>query len=195
MATKKTETEKEKKGNSPAEVPEAKVKKGGEGDQPKKGFIPGRMKLIALPLIVAIISWVVITKVISPKLLAQKKDLEKKKTELKEEPPKEKPKDDMVGQIYTIENIIVNPADSNGERFVKTSIALEMEQAKLAEELTKRDVQLRDILIGIFTSKTVEEITNPAKRESLRQEIKGKINSLLVGEKIKNVYFTDLVIQ
>ena len=180
---------------APPPAKATETKGGKEKEEPKKGFASGKLKLIALPLIVAIISWLVITRVISPKLLAQKKELEKKKTELKKEPPKEKPKGDIIGQIYAIENIIVNPAGSNGERFVKVSIGLEMGGAKLDQELKKRDVQLRDILIGIFTSKTIEEITNPAKRGDLREEIKGKINSLLVSGKIRNIYFTDLVIQ
>ncbi len=192
MAAKKKEPVKEGKESPPLQEPvEPK-------DQPKKGFMSGKLKKVAFPLIVVILSYVVVTKVISPKLLAEKKELEKKKKlELKgeEEKPKDKSPDKMIGQVYTISDIIVNPAGSNGERFVKTSIALEIEGAKLTEELTKRDVQLRDILIGIFTSKTIGELTNPARREDLRREVKEKINSLLVSGKIKNVYFTDLVIQ
>ncbi len=197
MAAKKEEPAKEETTAAPpAKAPEAKAKKEEGKAQSKGGFIPGKLKIVAFPLIVAILSYIVVTKVISPKLEGAKVELEKKKTvEMKEEQPGEKPKADMIGQIYTIADIIVNPAGSNGERFVKVSIGLEMGESKLGQELTKRDVQLRDILIGIFTSKTVEELTNPAKRENLREEIRGRINFLLVSGKIKNVYFTDLVIQ
>jgi len=197
MAAKKEEPAKEgMPAPPPAKAPEAKAKKEERKDEPEKGFMSGKLKMVALPLIVAIISYVVITKVVSPKLEGAKVELEKKKkVEMKEEQPGEKPKADMIGQIYAIADIIVNPAGSHGERFVKVSISLEMDEPKLGQELTKRDVQLRDILIGIFTSKTVEEVTNPAKRENLREEVRGKINSPLVSGKIKNVYFTDLVIQ
>jgi len=150
--------------------------------------------MIAFALVVALVSYIAVTRVVSPRLMEKKKELEKKKTEMKEQRP-QRPKADMIGEIYTIDNIIVNPAGSGGERFVKTSVALELGEAKLDQELSKRDVQLRDILIGIFSSKTIEELTNSAKREDLREEVKQRINSLLVGGKIKNVYFTDLVIQ
>jgi flagellar FliL protein len=196
MADKKKETEKEETIASPPAIStETKGKKEKEKEQTKRGFAFGKLKMIAFLLIVAITSWLVITKVISPKLLAQRKNLEKKRTELKEKPPKERPQGDIIGQIYPIENIIVNPAGSNGSRFVKVSIGLEMGKVKLDQELKKRDVQLRDILIDVFTSKTIEEVINPAEREDLREEIKGKINSLLVSGKIRNVYFADLVIQ
>jgi len=173
---------------------EEEAKKGEGKDQPKKGFLKGKQRMIAFALVVALVSYIAVTRVVSPRLMEKKKELEKKKTEMKEQRP-QRPKADMIGEIYTIDNIIVNPAGSGGERFVKTSVALELGEAKLDQELSKRDVQLRDILIGIFSSKTIEELTNSAKREDLREEVKQRINSLLVGGKIKNVYFTDLVIQ
>ena len=163
-------------------------------EETKKGFMGGKLKMVAFALVVALVSYIAVTRVVSPRLMEKKNELEKKKTEMKEQ-RSQKLKADMIGEIYTIDNIIVNPAGSGGERFVKTSVALELGEAKLDQELSKRDVQLRDILIGIFSSKTIEELTNSAKREDLREEVKQRINSLLVGGKIKNVYFTDLVIQ
>ncbi len=199
MAAKKKRAEKEEAAKaSPPKTVEEKTDKGEGKDQPKRGLPIGKLRKVAFPLIMVLVSYIVVTKVVSPKLMGEKKALEeqRKKAELKkEEAPQKKPKADMIGQIYAVSDIIVNPAGSSGERFVKVSIGLEMKDAKLGDELTKRDVQLRDIFIGIFTSKTVEELTNPDKRENLREEVKTKINSLLVSGEIKNVYFTDLVIQ
>ena len=54
---------------------------------------------------------------------------------------------------------------------------------------------VRDLLITILSSRTVEQLTNAADREMMREEIANRINKLLGPQKVLAVYFVDYVLQ
>lgn len=97
--------------------------------------------------------------------------------------------------VYVVKDLIVNPAGTNGLRFLLTTIGLEATSEETVKELEKRDVQVRDAIIQILTSKTLIDLDNPSSRDSLKIEIAGSINRDLVTGKITNVYFSKFIIQ
>ncbi len=99
-----------------------------------------------------------------------------------------------IGDVYLVEDVIVNPLDSRGRKFVNTSVAF-VYKGKVGAELEKRDVQLRDMLIQTLSSRTVEQLSRPAQRDTLREEILEKTNALLKSGKIFAVYFANFVMQ
>ncbi len=98
-------------------------------------------------------------------------------------------------QVLVIKDIIVNPAGTNGTRFLLTTVGLEIPTAELKVELEAKEVQTRDILNTILTSKGLDELTAPQFKEQLRKEILEKLNSTLTKGKIKNIYFSKFIIQ
>jgi flagellar FliL protein len=98
-------------------------------------------------------------------------------------------------QVMVIKDIIVNPAGTNGTRFLLTTVGLEIPSPELKLELEGKEVQTRDILNTILTSKGLEELTTPQFKELLRKEILEKLNSTLTKGKIKNIYFSKFIIQ
>ncbi|MEI7907191.1 MAG: flagellar basal body-associated FliL family protein [Bacteroidota bacterium] len=98
-------------------------------------------------------------------------------------------------QVMVIKDIIVNPAGTNGTRFLLTTVGLEIPSAELKAELETKEVQTRDILNTILTSKGLDELTAPQFKEQLRKEILEKLNSKLTKGKIKNIYFSKFIIQ
>ncbi len=98
-------------------------------------------------------------------------------------------------QVMVIKDIIVNPAGTNGTRFLLTTIGLEIPSPELKLELEAKEVQTRDILNTILTSKGLDELTAPQFKELLRKEILEKLNSTLTKGKIKNIYFSKFIIQ
>lgn len=98
-------------------------------------------------------------------------------------------------QVMVIKDIIVNPAGTNGTRFLLTTVGLEIPTAELKVELEAKEVQTRDILNTILTSKGLDELTAPQFKEQLRKEILEKLNSTLTKGKIKNIYFSKFIIQ
>lgn len=100
-----------------------------------------------------------------------------------------------IGPIYPLDQFIVNLVSNNADRYLKCKIDLEMDSPDLQKELDKKLPAIRDIIINILSSKTVEEIQTAKGKEKLKEEIKRKINEILTTGEIRHVYFTEFVIQ
>lgn len=108
---------------------------------------------------------------------------------------KNTPADAGFDHVYVVKDLIVNPAGTNGLRFLLTTIGLEVSSEQTVQELGKRDVQVHDAIIGILTSKTLPELDDFASRDSLKIQIKHEINGDLTTGKVMNVYFSKFIIQ
>ncbi|WP_169763865.1 flagellar basal body-associated protein FliL [Campylobacter mucosalis] len=100
-----------------------------------------------------------------------------------------------MGPIYPLDQFIVNLLSENGSRFLKTKIDLEQSAETLTPELDKKKALLRDIIIRTLSSKTYEEVSTAKGKDRLKDEIVSKINEVLSDGYIKNIYFTDFVVQ
>ena len=97
--------------------------------------------------------------------------------------------------FFRLEPMIVNPADSNGERYLKATIALEMYEAGIEQELEKRLPQIKNQINNVLSSKSIEQIKTNEDREKLRREILTRVNGMLVTGRLSNVYFEEFVYQ
>lgn len=99
------------------------------------------------------------------------------------------------GTVYVIEDLVVNPAGSGGMRYVCVSVGLESTDASVIGELTLRDAQIKDALITIFGSKSVDELVDVQSREVMRKEIQDRIEQVLPPAGLDAVYFVNFVLQ
>ena len=97
--------------------------------------------------------------------------------------------------IYVVKDIIVNPAGTNGTRFLLTTIGFEVSSPEARRELELKDVQLRDLLNTILTSKDMVTLSLVDQREALRQEIARKVGAMVQSGTLHNVYFSKFIIQ
>lgn len=103
---------------------------------------------------------------------------------------------EYVKELYSFEQaIIVNIAETNGQRYLKVNIQLELDKPETAEELEARKPQVLDLIISIMSAKTLDEVSNVVGRNRLKREIVDRINAELVTGKVVNIYFTEFVIQ
>jgi len=100
-----------------------------------------------------------------------------------------------IGPIYPLDGFIVNLLSNNSSRYLKCKIDLELDSPELQEEVDKKLPAIRDLIIRILSTKTVEEIQTSKGKEKLKEEIRRKINEILTTGEIRNVYFTEFVIQ
>lgn len=114
---------------------------------------------------------------------------EKKKT------PKRSTDHLVVGPMYPMAQFVVNLLSESGNRFLKVAIDLELSDAKLQPEIDHKKSLIRDIIIRTFSSKTFEEISTIKGKDKLKDEVLDKINENLSDGYIKNIYFTDFVVQ
>ena len=99
------------------------------------------------------------------------------------------------GHIYKMEPFLVNLADPGHPRYLKVTIHMESNKEKPEVEYEKRQPQLRDALLTILSSRHCKDLMTSEGKAALREEIKGKVNQLLVTLKAQNIFFTDFVIQ
>jgi flagellar FliL protein len=95
---------------------------------------------------------------------------------------------------FTIEEVTVNIADTRGNRFVRAGAYFEANPAVL-EELEANRARLIDTFEQVLSTKTLEQLTSPDIRGSLREELLGIINPTLKQGRVDNIYFTDLLVQ
>jgi len=100
-----------------------------------------------------------------------------------------------MGPLFPLKSFIVNLQEREGERYLKVTIELEMEDEKLNDELTKRTPQIQDTIIALLSSKSYEEISSLSGKQVLKAEIKARVNRVLSTGRIRRVYFTEFVVQ
>lgn len=96
---------------------------------------------------------------------------------------------------FPLETFVVNLNDPGGKRYLKTKIELEYTNERLADEFNARLPQLRDVILLLLSSKTLAEIQGIEGKIALRRELIMRINQLLNRGKVRNLYFTQFVIQ
>lgn len=102
---------------------------------------------------------------------------------------------ETMGPTKRLETFIVNLADKGGTRYLRVSMDLELEIEGAVEVVEKRLPKIRDAILMILPTKKYEDIGTVEGKVSLREEILTKINELMKPEKIKNIYFTEFVVQ
>lgn len=100
-----------------------------------------------------------------------------------------------VGLMFPLDTFTVNLLSESGRRYLKVEMNLELEGEELSPELDTKKPIFRDIIIRILSSKSLEEISTIKGKEKLKEQIVNDLNMRLKDGKVKNVYFTDFVVQ
>ncbi len=100
------------------------------------------------------------------------------------------PADNFIQESFT-----VNLADSRGAHFAKVDVAIEIEDDFVREEVTRLKPKIRDFINVVLSSKTYEQVDSSTGREFLKEEIRNKINGYLTRGQVKDVFFTQFIIQ
>ena len=101
----------------------------------------------------------------------------------------------QIGTLYPLETFTVNLKSDDGRRYLKAAISLELDGKELDKELEKKTAVLRDRIIRILSSKTIEEISSKKGKQQVSDQITETLNSMIVDGSIKSIYFTEFVIQ
>ena len=99
-----------------------------------------------------------------------------------------------IGEIFVIDDIVVNPTDTKGRRFIALSIGLESAAGVKIDKVKKRKPQISDTVIFLLAGKTLRDFIDVSNRENLRQEIHNAINEV-APDMVARVYITRFIIQ
>lgn len=97
--------------------------------------------------------------------------------------------------VHLVDNLVVNPAGSNGNRFLLANVAFETSDENLDDEIAAREFEIRDGLLRVLGLKTVAELTDYSQRESIVAELAAAIEKVLGEGTVIRIYLPQYVIQ
>ena len=118
----------------------------------------------------------------------------------KKEAKSEKKEKAEVGISLPLDEFMVN-LNGSGDHYLRAQIALGLRKGMTEEEGKEHSAPMRDAILSILSSKTLEQVAKLKDREALKEEIKTKVNEATVDEKEKDketvvkVYFTAFATQ
>lgn len=97
--------------------------------------------------------------------------------------------------IWSMGSLVVNLMDANGERYLKTTIQIEVSSQDCISEMDLLKPKITDSILGLLSSKSYREIAGFEGKQRLRDEIAMRLNSYLAKGQVRRVYFTEFLIQ
>lgn len=150
----------------------------GKGEKKKSSII----KFIILGVVIAVLA--------GGGYFAWAKFFQRKTENSSHAPPKKEEK-----TVFEMDTFLVNLADASGKRYLKVSMKLEVTGAQVVQELEGRSFELRDSILMLLSGKEFEDIASPSGKMGLKQEIMARFNKTLKSGQVKEVYFTDFIVQ
>lgn len=102
---------------------------------------------------------------------------------------------DAAGPVYRVENLVLNPAQSGGTRFLLAALALELSDDPSVEAMEARDAEVRDAVLRVLGGKTVVQLADIAARPALKEELQAAVDSIMGRRTVSAVYLPQFVIQ
>lgn len=99
------------------------------------------------------------------------------------------------GSFYQIKGIIVNPASSEGARYLMVDVGLESADSEVISDLESKEVVVRDRIIRLLGERTSTELSDISQRDSIKTELLQSVNDVLQEGAIDRLYFTQYVLQ
>ena len=97
--------------------------------------------------------------------------------------------------VHAIENLVVNPANTNGSRFLLITTAIIVKDEAALEEVSGRDAEVRDRIVDLLGGKSIEELGDPSRREGLKADLAAAVGALFPEGTVKRVLLPQFVIQ
>jgi flagellar FliL protein len=99
------------------------------------------------------------------------------------------------GSFYEVENMIINPAESQGSRYLMVNVGFESDQEIVLTELENKEVVIRDRVIKMLGEFTVPELSDIDRRAFLKDTLLTSVNQVLQDGEVRRLYFTQYVLQ
>ncbi len=98
-------------------------------------------------------------------------------------------------KLIKLENIIVNPAGSQGSRFLMASVVLAVGTSELETDLQAREVELRDKVTSVLEVMNMAQLTAPGARDTVKARVSTMVTEMVGGKPRFQVYLPQFVIQ
>jgi flagellar FliL protein len=96
---------------------------------------------------------------------------------------------------HTIDNLVLNPAGTEGTRFLMVSATFRLRDGNADQLMKEREPEVRDEMLRILGHKTIQELTDMSAREAIRKEVIDGVAHLFPPGSIERVFFPQFVVQ
>ncbi len=101
---------------------------------------------------------------------------------------------DSLGVTFELDPFVVNLAGESS-RYLKVVIVAQLSSPELAVEMENRSPQLKDSIITVLSSKTPEEILSVQGKYDLKMELIKRLNANISAGVVRDLFFTEFVVQ
>lgn len=99
------------------------------------------------------------------------------------------------GSFHEIENMIVNPAESGGSRYLMVNVGFESDRDAVITEIDDKEVVVRDRVINLLSEFTVATLADINRRAFIKDTLRQSVNEVLKEGEVTRLYFTQYVLQ
>jgi flagellar protein FliL len=100
--------------------------------------------------------------------------------------------EEPLGPIFPLDTFVVN---LNGGGFIRMQVQIEFTERDIPKSFYSRMVQIRDEAITHLSTRTKEDLLTVKGKETLKTTFKELINKITKKEAVKQVYFSQFVVQ
>ena len=100
-----------------------------------------------------------------------------------------------VGIMIPLNSFVVNLSDPRARRFLKAIITLEVVDKETVDEVDTKLPKIRNDIIMLLSNQTLEDVITMEGKVRLRDEITIRVGRIIGEKRLKNVYFTQFVVQ
>jgi len=100
--------------------------------------------------------------------------------------------EEALGAIFPLETFVVN---LSGGSFIRLQLQLEFTERDIPQRFYSKLVPIRDAIITLLSARTSSDVSSVKGKEVLKAELKELVNDQLKREDVKQIYFTQFIVQ
>ena len=97
--------------------------------------------------------------------------------------------------MVPIRPFVVNLARSKGKRFLKVTLTMELNSPEVNADVNQNMSKIVDSILLLLSSKSFDDVYTVQGKFKLKDEITTRVNRFLLSGHVKDVYYTEFVIQ
>lgn len=97
--------------------------------------------------------------------------------------------------IYSIDDMIVNPSDTDGKRLLLASVGFDLKSEEDKQTMKGKEILIKDAIISTLSSKSLDQLSNSAYRDTIKTEIGSRVKKMIPELNLNTVYLSKYIIQ
>jgi flagellar basal body-associated protein FliL len=99
-----------------------------------------------------------------------------------------------IGATVALDEFLVN-LSGGGDHYLKAAISIGLRKGVTEDAIKEKTAPIRDAVVSVLSSQTLASLGTEKARESLKEELKTKINDATGDKSVLKIYFTSFATQ